>query len=103
MSGADRYVKLREAYQGRETEILDKVGIPFRNGRPHINCPYPDHLDRDPSWRWDESRSIAYCTCIGTRPGEKQGHQIVEVVACLEGLSFEAAKIRVAELIGRPI
>jgi hypothetical protein len=38
---------------------------------------------------------------MGTRPGETKAHEIVRVVGCVEGLSFEAAKIRTAELIGR--
>jgi hypothetical protein len=42
------YVKmpeLREACSGHETEILDKLGIPYRSGNHHICCPYPDHPD----------------------------------------------------------
>ena len=96
-----KMAELRETCRGRETEILDKLGVPYRSGNPHISCPYPDHRDHDPSWRWDEGRALAYCTCIGTRPGERKAHQIVNVVACIEGLSFEPAKIRVAKLIGR--
>ena len=63
----ERYVAtkaIREAVRGRETDILDALGIDWRRGRPHIHCPYRDHTDNDPSWRWDERRSRALCTCI---------------------------------------
>ena len=39
-------------------------GIGWRVGRPHVTCPYPDHHDGDPSWRWDSPKARAYCTCI---------------------------------------
>jgi hypothetical protein len=45
MSGA-RYVPTGEAQKAvarHETEILDALGIPWRSGRPHIDCPYPSH------------------------------------------------------------
>jgi hypothetical protein len=51
----DRYVttnNIQAALRGRETEILDKLGIPWRRGKPHITCPYPEHADSNPSWRF---------------------------------------------------
>ena len=41
---------IRAAIKGRETDLLDALGIPWRDARPRINCPYPDHPDKDPSW-----------------------------------------------------
>ena len=54
---ANRLVSTRAiqaAIQDRETEVLDRLGLDWRAGRPHISCPYPSHSDRNPSWRWDE-------------------------------------------------
>jgi hypothetical protein len=56
MTDATTYVVTQDAktaVSGREPEILDAMGINWRNGRPHIHCPYPQHDDADPSWRWD--------------------------------------------------
>jgi hypothetical protein len=84
---------IRTAVKGRETELLDVLGILWRAGRPHINCPYPDHSDKNPSWRWDEQKRCAICTC--------GSDSILKVLIKVEGISFEAAKIRAAEILGR--
>jgi hypothetical protein len=84
---------IRQAVQGREAEILDALGVPWRQGRPHVQCPYPNHDDHDPSWRWDDRRGRAYCTCIEKSDG------IFDVVMKLLGLDFDAAKLRAAELL----
>ena len=93
---------IRTAATGREKDILAALGIPWDNTSSHLRCPYPDHPDLDPSWRWDNKRNVAFCTCIGSRPGEKKAHSIFGVVAAKEGLDWNAAKVRVAEIIGRP-
>lgn len=67
MSGGSTYVPtaaVREAVRGREAEVLDALGIPWRQGRPHVCCPYPNHDDRNPSWQWNERKRRAYCTCV---------------------------------------
>lgn len=93
-----RYVAtraIRDAVKGREGEVLDALGIPWRDGRPHVCCPYPDHDDRHPSWHWDVKHDRAYCTCIS------RSHSIFDVAAKMRGFDFEAAKVLVAELLGR--
>jgi hypothetical protein len=84
---------IRQAVGGHETEVLDELNIPWRSGRPHIDCPYKSHGGKD-DWRWDDKKATAYCTC-------SKRHSIFDVVAKVEGIDFEAAKIRVAEIIGR--
>ncbi|MBX9740691.1 MAG: hypothetical protein K2X62_11485, partial [Beijerinckiaceae bacterium] len=79
--------------EGRETDVLDRLGIPWREGRPHIRCPYPTH-GGEGDWRWDEKKRRAYCTC-------SKGDNIFGVVGRCQGVEFEEAKIRVAELLGR--
>ena len=65
--------KMRDAHgeiAGRETEVLDALKIEWRkasNGK-HIHCPFPDHEDRNPSWRWDTKTVRWHCTC-----GERSG------------------------------
>src|SRR3954462_1596679 len=86
---------IQAVVKGRETEILHALGISWRGGAPHINCPYPAHDDQNPSWRWDEKKSKAFCTCI------KGSHSIFDVVSAMRALDFDAAKIEVAQLLGR--
>src|SRR6476620_8175477 len=87
-------VAIRRAISGHETDILDAIGVPWKDGRPHINCPYRDHADDNASWRWDTKRAKAQCTC-------SKGDSIFDVVLKVLGCDFEAAKIRVAELLNR--
>ena len=82
---------------GREAEVLRALGIEWKKGAQHISCPYPDHADQNPSWRWDERKARAFCTCITQRGG----HAILEIVKRMEGIEFDAAKLRVAEILGR--
>src|SRR5262249_13221079 len=70
------------------------LGIDWGAGRPHITCPYPDHADAHPSWRWDEALAKAFCTC-------SQGDGIIDVVMKVEGLDFPQAKVRIAEILQR--
>jgi hypothetical protein len=81
---------LQHAVRGREKEVLEALRIPWQNGAPHIHCPYPDHADQNPSWRWIERRARACCTCT------ERAHSILDVVIHVEGVDFEAAKLRIA-------
>jgi MarR family len=97
MNTADRFVTtpdIRAAIKGHETHLLDALGIRWREGNLHINCPYPDHPDNDPSWRWDQGKARAFCTCGSA--------SILAILGKVEGINFEAAKIRAAELLNRP-
>jgi hypothetical protein len=97
MTTRDTYVPtaaIRSAVIGRETEILSALGIQWGGGSQHINCPYPDHADNHPSWRWDAAKRRAFCTC--TKSGS-----IFDVVCKVKAVGFDAAKIITAEIIGR--
>ena len=79
---SDRYVPtqaIRQAVRGHETEVLRALGIAWQGGARHIACPYPDHADENPSWRWDERKARAYCTCI------ERAHSIFDVVMRMRG------------------
>ena len=84
--------EIRAAIVDREIEVLDALGVDWRAGRPHISCPYPGHADGEPSWRWDVRKDRAFCTCT-------RSDSIFDVVMKVEGGTFDAAKIRVAELL----
>jgi hypothetical protein len=95
---SDSYVStqaIHQAVRSHETEVHKALKIAWQDGAPHIRCPYRDHSDGNPSWRWDERRAKAYCTCT-ERP-----HSIFDVVMHVEGVDFEAAKLRVAEILRR--
>jgi putative DNA primase/helicase len=97
MSAGERYVRTKEiqdAVKGRESAVLTALGIHWDGKSSHIRCPYPDHEDQHPSWRWNQARRRAHCTCTPSA-------SIFDVVAKVRGSSFEVAKIAVAEMIGR--
>jgi hypothetical protein len=92
-----RYViddDLRQAVSGHETEVLNALGIAWNSRHQHITCPYPDHPDKHPSWRWHKGLAKAFCTC-------SQGDGIVRVTMKVEGLDFLQAKVRIAEALHR--
>src|SRR4051794_28263247 len=84
---------IKRAVSGRELSVLNALGIRWPQDRKtHIDCPYPEHGGTS-DWRWDDKKRKAFCTC-------SKGGGIFDVVAKCDGLDFEAAKIRVAEIIG---
>jgi hypothetical protein len=86
---------IKVAVLDHEGVVLDAVGISgWRTGR-HVRCPYPSHADKRPSWRWDVAERRAFCTC------DDRAADIFEVVARMTAVGFPAAKLRVAEMIGR--
>jgi hypothetical protein len=96
MRAAARFVPTdaaKAAIRGREAEVVRAVGVPWNGRGDHVTCPDPAHTDRNPSWRLMPNGS-AVCTC---RPP----HSVLDVIGYVEGLDFEAAKIRVAEILGR--
>ena len=94
-----RFVKtaaIRQAVGGHEVEILNKLGVEWP-GKGHVHCPYPDHPDKDPSWRWDERKKRAFCTCLV----DPRSSSIFDFAAKVLGLDFDAVKLRIAELLDR--
>src|SRR5207248_8495740 len=59
----------------------------------HINCTYPDHPDKDPSFRLLPSGKVV-CTC-------RSVHSVFDAIMAKEGGDFAAAKIRVARILDR--
>jgi uncharacterized protein (DUF927 family) len=48
---------------GRETVVFAKLGIQLPDRGQHIRCPFPDHDDHNPSWRWDAKDRKSHCSC----------------------------------------
>jgi hypothetical protein len=85
MTGAGCYVQtkaIRDAVAGRETEVLSAMGIQWNGQSGHIRCPYPDHKDEHPSWRWNPAKRKAHCTCTPSA-------SIFDVVVKVRGVDFE--------------
>src|SRR5436190_24276556 len=97
MSGGERYVPTKaigDEVRGRESAVLTALGIHWDGKSSHIRCPYPDHEDQHPSWRWNQAKRRAHCTFTASA-------SIFDVVAKVRGIGFEAVKIAVAEILGR--
>jgi hypothetical protein len=97
MTAAEHFVstaEIRRAVSGRELEILSELGITATDGSQHLACPYPAHDDRHPSWRWDQSKACAFCTCT-------RSDSIFDVIMKLREIGFEQAKVFAAQTIGR--
>ena len=83
--------EIRNAVHGREREVLDSLGLPWHPKA--IHCPYPGHADLHPSWRFDERKRRAVCSCCGY-------HDIFEVVVKMRGGTIGDAFLVVAEILG---
>lgn len=93
-----KYVPTRDiqsALKGREPEVLAALGIDWQRGKPHIPCPLPNHADGKPSWRFDPKKGRAFCSCF------KGSDSVFDIVTKVRGIDFEAAKLFVAECLGR--
>ena len=94
---ADRFVTTADilaAIKGHEPDVLDALNIRWRDGKPHVTCPYRDHDDNNPSWRWDDRKKRACCSCTPSA-------SILDVVMKVEGIDLAQAKVRTAELLNR--
>src|SRR4051812_14158808 len=85
---------IKEAVRGRETEILDKLGIAWRSSQTHVTCPYPGHADHHPSWRWDAAEAKAHCSCDGSA-------SVFDVIMKMLSVGFSEACVAAAGMIGR--
>ena len=87
--------KIKEAVAGREEAVLTALGIDWERGRPHIRCPYPNHEDKDPSWRWEGSKSCAFCSCTD------KADDILSIIRKVKNMDFDGAKLFAAEAIDK--
>ena len=85
---------IKEVVKGRETGVLDALGIDWRSPETHIRCPYPEHADHNPSWRWDVAVARARCSCDSSA-------SIFDVIMKVRDVDFSEACVIAAEMIGR--
>lgn len=93
-----RFVPVEEGHKaafGREIEVLRALRIDWTGARTHIRCPYPNHPDRNPSWRWDREQRKAFCTCTSHPLG------IFDVWSKIKGGGFAEALVEVMLVLGR--
>ena len=84
----------RNAVRGHEAEIVQTIGIPWKDGqRDHIDCPYPGHRGAK-DWRLN-AKGRAICTCT-----EGKTDSVFDIVSKVEVRDFEASKIRCVEIVG---
>src|SRR5258708_30143121 len=77
-------INAREEFAGEELEILARLGIPNADTSRHRTCPFLDHEDKRPSWRWDSGKSRWFCTC---------GHgDVLDAIARKLGCNFNEAR-----------
>jgi hypothetical protein len=90
---------IHEQIRGRELELIKKAANsgfhwPPANGKAHVHCPFPDHSDENPSWRWDDAKCRYFCTCP---PG---GGSAIDALMRLKGLDFQDAANWAREQLG---
>jgi len=90
------------AVAGQEPRLLDGAGI-GQAASGHIKCPMiRRHDDKDPSFRWDQSRRKAICTCIGQwHPKGYKTLGIFDVLGEVLGLPFDEVKVWACAQLGR--
>ena len=81
--------------QGQELMVLAALGIQWKPGRrTHINCPFPDHEDKNPSWRWGTQDALWHCTCAHG--------DIFHAIMRMRGCDFPAAKRWAQQILAAP-
>ena len=95
----DRAGTLKRELDGREVSLLRWLGIawPPERRAKHINCPFPGHEDKNPSWRWDQRKKAWFCSKCG-------GGDILRAVQEMRGTGFlEACDIVERDFLGQTI
>src|SRR5690242_16311473 len=80
-SGAD----IHQGIAGRERELLHLLKLDLPKNGQHRRCPFPDHQDEHPSWRWDDKKRRWFCTCA------PKGGTVIDAVMRLLSLDFKDA------------
>src|SRR4051794_29029452 len=70
---------------GRERELFGVLRIDLPKDGSHARCPFPDHTDEHPSWRWDQKNRRWFCSCT------PKGGTVIEAIMRLLGLDFAGA------------
>ena len=98
---------IRDA-RGSEARIFTAldIGWPPPASAKHINCPFVDHRDDHPSWRWDAHHQRFICTCKDPKTGRQHG-DIADIVRRCQPDGVDGSIASVAKwlraAINRPI
>ena len=96
-SAKNRPQSLKAKLEGREAELLRWIGIPWPPAKgKHINCPFPGHDDKNPSWRWSDTKRAWFCSQCG-------GGDILAAVKRMKGVDFlDACGMIERDFLGYP-
>ena len=86
--------RLREVEKTHAESILAAIGAKPQVGKRHQRCPFPDHEDSNPSFRYDPDSGRVFCTCL-----EKQGASLTDALMKARGLADFIAAVREIEAI----
>ena len=103
-----RNLRISDLTDGNEARIFAALGIMWPPGKGHtIKCPFPDHDDEHPSWRWDAQKRLYACSCADPMNGRHGGDLADVVRRCApEGLadtSLGGIAKWLRDLLARPI
>ena len=104
-----RNLRISDLTDGNEARIFAALGIvwpPPSPGRT-IKCPFPDHADKKPSWRWDVQKRLYACSCADPVNGRHGGDLADVIRRCspdgLTDRSLGGIAKWLRELLARPI
>ena len=86
--------RLRRVEKANADRILAAIGANSQVGKRHQCCPFPDHEDSNPSFRYDPDSGLVFCTCL-----EKQGASLTDALMKARGLADFNAAVRAIEAI----
>src|SRR3954463_2392701 len=76
---------IHQRLAGRERELFEVLRTGLPKDGSHARCPFPDHTDEHPSWRWDQKKRRWFCSCT------PKGGTVIEAIMRLLGLDFAGA------------
>ncbi len=90
--------RLRNVEESHADKILAAIGAKPQIGKRHQRCPFSDHEDRNPSFRYDPDAGLVYCTCL-----EEQGCSLTDAISRARGLDFQTAVRQIEAITGETI
>ncbi len=86
--------RLRRVEKANADRILAAIGANSQVGKRHQHCPFPDHEDRNPSFRYDPDSGLVFCTCL-----DRQGTSLTDALIKAQGLADFNSAVREIEAI----
>ncbi len=86
--------RLRIVEESHADKILAAIGAKPQTGKKHQRCPFPDHEDKNPSFRYDADANRIFCTCL-----PETGVSLTDALMKVRGLADFNAAVREIEAI----